>query len=393
METLQSKKIQQYIRNHPAQKVENQSLPVPYGGKMHRKELYNIPIEDFLIHNIRNGRFRSELLEKEEQLKRKLDPTKKKDDEIIRKLLLEQNESETTALMDDIQKNGQLEPGIITFDGAVINANRRMAIMRTLFDKTKEERYKYLMVAILPQGVNEIDLWKIEAGLQFGRDFRLEYGGVNELLKLREGEKQGLSEKEISIALVGRYSQKQVREKLDTLKLIDSYLLFIDKKHEYHRIAEGGDLEKFNSLQKSVIGTLLKKPDKKKEIPDLTSIAFALIEKADITHWDIRDLKSIYLNSRAKAELLAPFAKKGVPGSSKESKITKDALEEAFTSAQEITENEKEKDKPERLLKKAKSALDGVDEKSPKLRESNVIKLLKELEKRVDILIKAAGNK
>ena len=86
------------------------------------------------------------LLEKEEQLKRKLDPTKKNDDQVIRKLLLEQNENETAALMADIQKNGQLEPGIITFDGAVINANRRMAIMRSLFEKTKEDKYKYLMV-------------------------------------------------------------------------------------------------------------------------------------------------------------------------------------------------------------------------------------------------------
>jgi len=392
METLQSRKIQQYIRNHPEQKVKNQTLAVSYGGKMHRDELYNIPIQDFLIHNIRNGRFRSELLEREEQLKRKLDPTKKKDDEIIRKLLLEQSESETAALMTDIQKNGQLEAGIITFDGAVINANRRMAIMRTLFEKTKEDRFKYLMVAILPPGVNEIDLWKIEAGLQFGRDFRLQYGGVNELLKLREGEKQGLSQKEISVALIGRFSEKQVKEKLDTLKLIDSYLLFIGKKNEYHRITEDGDLEKFNSLQKSVIAPLLSKPDKKKEIPDLISIAFALIEKADVTHWDIRGLKNIFLNSKAKVELLAPFTK-GVPNSSKEIKFSDDKLEEAFTSAQEIVENEKEKDKPQRLLKRAKSALDGVDEKSPKLRESSVIKILKELEKRVDTLIKAAGKK
>jgi hypothetical protein len=150
METIRSKKIQQYIDTHAQQKVQNQSLPIAYGGQLHRHALYNIPIEDFLIHNIRNGRFRSELLEKEEQLKRKLDPTKKKDDEIIRRLLLEQNSSETAALKADIQKNGQIEPGIITFDGAVINANRRMAIMRSLFEETKEDKYKYLMVARLP---------------------------------------------------------------------------------------------------------------------------------------------------------------------------------------------------------------------------------------------------
>jgi hypothetical protein len=392
MDTLRSKKIQQYIKSHSKQKVENQTLAIAYGGKMHRHNLYNIPIEEFLFHNIRNGRFRSELLEREEQLKRKLDPTKKKDDEIIRKLLLEQSESETAALMTDIQKNGQLEPGIITFDGAVINANRRMAIVRTLFDKSREDKYKYLMVAILPSGVDEIDLWKIEAGLQFGRDFRLQYGGINELLKLREGEKQGLSPKEISVALIGRFSEKQVVEKLDTLKLIDSYLSFINKKHEYHLITEEGDLEKFNSLQKSVIGPLKNKPDKKKEIPDLIAIAFSLIEKADITHWNIRELKNIFLSSKAKVELLSPFTK-GIPNSSKELKLSKEKLEEAFTSAKEVIENKKHEDQPERLLKRAMSAIDGIHPKSPQLKKSSAVKLLKELEKRLSVLIKAAEKK
>jgi hypothetical protein len=390
LETARSKKIQHYIQTHPKQMVKNQMMHISYGGKLHPHALYMIPIEGFLIHNIRNGRFRSELLEKEEQLKRKLDSNKKQDVEIIVKLLLEQNESETQALKADIIKNGQLEPGIITFDGAVINANRRMAIMSSLFKETREDRYKYLMVGILPPGVEELDLWKIEAGLQFGRDFRLQYGGVNELLKLREGEKQGLTPKDISIALIGRFSEKEVLEKLETLNLIDSYLSFINKKNEYHLITQERDLEKFISLLKAVINPLKNKFGKKKrEIAELTTIAFALIEKTDVTHWDIRELRNISINPKANSELLVPFGK-NIPANSKDIKLTSEKLKEAYTSAFEIVDNEREKERPERLLKKAKSALDGVNETSKKLKEKAIAALLNDIRLRLDIIIKTS---
>jgi hypothetical protein len=392
LETTKSKKIQSYINNHPKQLVKDQTMFISYGGKAHPHKLYRIPIDEYLFHNIRNGRFRAELLEKEEQLKRKLDSTKKEDTEIIRKLLLEQNATETSALMADIQNNGQLEPGIITFDGAVINANRRMAIMSSLYKQTREDKYKYLIVGILPPGVDEVDLWKIEAGLQFGRDFRLQYGGVNELLKLREGEKQGLKPKDISVALNGRFTEKQVEEKLETLSLIDSYLSFINKNSEYHRITEAQDLEKFNSLQKSVIAPLRKKHGKKrKEIAELTTIAFALIHKTDVTHWDIRNLKAISTNTKANNELSQPFGGK-MPNTSSQLKLNEDKLKEAYTSAKEVIENEKEKDKPERLLKRAQSALEEVDLKSKKLKDPSMTTLIGELKKRIEILLKASKS-
>lgn len=387
MESIRSIKITDYLKGHPEQKIKGQTMFIAYGGTVHPHEIYAIPIKEYLFHNIRNGRFRAELLEREEELKRKLDPTKESDAQIITKLLLEQNLSETNALAIDIEKNGQLEPGIITYDGAVINANRRMAIINSLYEKTREDKYKYLKVGILPPGVNQIDLWKIEAGLQFGRDFRLQYGGVNELLKLREGESQGLSPKEISVALTGRFTDKQVTEKLEILRLIDSYLTFINKKNEYHRITESQALEKFNSLQKNVISPLKNKHDfKKRDIAELTAVAFALIAKTDVTHWDIRELKTIATNPKSKNELLSPFNNK-IPSSGTEINLSREKLTEAYTTAREVVENEKEKDKPERLLKRAKSALEGVNDKSPRLKELEIQDLLKGLQNRIVQLI------
>jgi hypothetical protein len=389
METTRSKALKNYLQRHPKQQVKNQSMFIAYDGKVQTHELYRVPIE-LLFHNIRNGRFRAELLAREEQLKRKLDSTKEKDAVEIRQLLLGQNATETDALKKDIMKNGQLEPGIITFDGAVINANRRLAILQTLYNETREDKYRYLIVGILPPGVDEVDLWKIEAGLQFGRDFRLQYGGVNELLKLREGENQGLTDKDISLALVGRFTEKQVRQKLDILNLIDSYLEFIGKTKEYHLITEGQDLEKFNSLHNNVITPLKNKSGKKKkDIAELTAIAFSLINKTNLTHWNIRELRDISLNFKADQELRIPFTK-GIPGTVKEIKVTSEKLKEGFVSAKEIIENADEGGKPERLLKRAKSALEGIDEKSKKLKEREVTTLLNSVKKRLDILIAAS---
>ncbi len=391
LSTERSKLIDAYLATHVQddEEMDKSRMTISYKGVLHRHPVYKIPTK-YLIHNIMNGRFRSELLEKQSELNKKLDASDEKDKPIFRQLLLEQKRSETEVLKADLIKNGQLDPGIITHDGAVINANRRMAILHELFEETKDSKYEYLLVARLPSDVGEKDLWKIEAGLQFGRDYRLEYGGVNELIKLREGERQKLSDKEISIALAGRYTVKTVRDKLDTLKLIDSYLKFINKKGQYNLIVEHRSLEKFNSLYSNVIKPLKKKHGiDGKEIATLTEVAFGLIEKTDVSHWDIRELRKIATIPKAANQLKSslvqetPTQDEKTEQSDSKPIIVKEPdgeqLKEAFTSAKEVVDAQEDRDKPLRLLSRAKSALDGVDEKSPILKEEKAQKELKEI--------------
>ena len=68
--------------------------------------------------------FAAELIAAEKRLNRKLDTTKEEDVKVIQKLLLEQDKNETETLKGDLKKNGQIYPGIITFDGAVNQATR-----------------------------------------------------------------------------------------------------------------------------------------------------------------------------------------------------------------------------------------------------------------------------
>ena len=388
LQTTRSKLIDTYLDTHK-DAVTDEFVKVVYGGDSHKLSVYRIPIK-LLIYNIRNGRFGAELLEKEKELKRKLNPLDPGDATIIQNILLTQNELETEILKEDLRQKGQTDPGIITFDGAVINANRRMAILSVLFLDTSESKYSYLRVGRLPQGVDETDLWRIEAGLQFGKDFRLQYGGVNELLKLREGEKQNLKPKDISVALMGRYSPKKVEEKLEILKLIDSYLEFIGKPREYYRIQEERDLEKFNSLQSNVVTPLLRKHKKAKtDIAKFIAIAFAVTAKTDLRHWDIRDLRKIALNARASKELFKIFPARS-PSKISVFKIAPEMLKETFTTSQEIVKDQEEGGKPEKLLRKALSAIDSINPRNIKLKEPSAIELLKSIISKISQLQKAS---
>jgi hypothetical protein len=376
--TRRSQRIDAYICD-PAREVPDEKVRVTLAGDVRTLKVYKIPISH-LIFNIRNGRFRAELLDKEDHLKRKLDPTVETDAKVIRDLLLSQDEGETQALKKDLLLHGQIDPGIITFDGAIINANRRAAILTTLFTETNESRFEYLKVGRLPENVDEKDLWRIEAGLQFGKDFRLQYGPVNELLKLKEGGDRGLSAQEISGSLLGRFSPEKVEEKLEILKLMEMYLHYIGKPGEYHIVQQERDVEKFNSLWGSVVAPLRRRNKTDPKIAKLISVAFSMIDKTSLTHWDVRELRKISDNNSAYEELMKPFAGKNAKT------VDKEGVIEAYTSSKEIVEDAEDKDKPARLLKKALSAVRSIDSANPRLKDPNVRAILDELAARVSEL-------
>lgn len=374
IETDRAKLLDAYFKTQKPEKYN--WVRVEIAGKITNLPAYRVPLKH-LLFNIRNGRFAAELLEKEEQLKRKLNPTVELDAKIIQKLLLEQSESETEGLKADIREHGQIDAGIITFDGAVINANRRMAILRTLFEETRENRFDYLIAARLPSQVDQKDLWRMEAGLQFAKDFRLEYGPINELLKLQEGILQGLTPADISKSLQGRYTPKKVEEKIAILELINSYLKGISKPGEYHLII--GHVEKFNSLQANVIAPLRRKGKDDSEIADIVSAAFSLIHKApDVSHWGIRNLRYIALNEKAVKEL-SPII---------EGKASKEAIRDAYDAAQDIVEDTKKKDEPERLVGRALTALNSISSGSRLLAQPKVKKMLNDLIVQAQLLLK-----
>lgn len=386
LETSREKQLDAYLSS--GDRKDDQKLRLVLKGEPEHLQVYKIPIKH-LIYNIRNGRFTAELLQKEAELKRKLDSAVPADAKTIQQLLLDISPNETEALKKDLGHNGQLDPGVITHDGAVVNANRRMAILSLLYEETHDPKFEYLRVARLPKDVDEKDIWRIEAGLQFAKEFRLDYSPINELLKLKEGrEKSKLSPAEIAATLMGRFTVPDVEERLAVLKLVESYLDFVGKPGQYHIVQEERSMEKFNSLRANVIAPLKKQGQlKDSEIAELTALAFVLINRTDLSHWDIRLLSKIAADSSARAELYRDYdARKPV------SKQSKPRLEENFATAREIYEDQKNKNKPERLLRKALSALQGISDGHAALAEASLKRLLNQIKGEVNRLLGAKAK-
>jgi len=377
--TERSKVLEEYIKNNPTQLVPEIKAPVLIGGQNQYLPVYRIPLK-LLIYNIRNGRFSAELLKKESDLKRKLDPSIEQDAKILQEILLQQKPDETENLMNDLITHGQLDPGLVTFDGAVINANRRMAILSKLYSETGNDRYGYLKAAVLPKNINEKELWRIEAGLQFAKDFRLEYGPVNELLKLREGVKSGLTLTEISQSLGGRFTINELKSRLKVLELIDSYLESTNQKGQYIKFQGQRTVELFNSLNDNVVEPLLNKVSKK-AAAEVIPIAFRLIESGNVTYLEVRKLKGIMQDKDAKETMVTGFQL----DNHKES-VTND-LVDRFRLAIEMVDAKEEKEKPKQLVEKAIAMIRAIDPRNPAhMQDAELIKSLEELKSQVATL-------
>jgi len=198
-------------------------------GKKEVLDVYRLPTTA-LYYNIRNGRFAAELQEKEAELGRKLDTNNPDDANTIREILLSQNKAETDVLKKDIKAKGQIDPGLITYDGQVINGNRRMAILEQLFSETSNPKFEFLEIQVLPKAVDEKGIWRIEAGLQLSRDKRLDYSPINQLLKIDEGISAGLTPAQIASTYYGKVIEKDIKKDHARLKLIHEYLQYIEKR-------------------------------------------------------------------------------------------------------------------------------------------------------------------
>ena len=140
---------------------------VEIAGIIKEYPVYKYPIKE-LYYNIDNGRMRIERNEWEENEGRVLDQYE--DGPISKDILLGLDKAKTKELKGDIRKKGQIEPGVITFDGVVINGNRRMAVIEELHEEDSSGKWTFLEAVRLPEDISEENVWKIEVNLQLSMD-------------------------------------------------------------------------------------------------------------------------------------------------------------------------------------------------------------------------------
>lgn len=285
------------------------------------REIWLVPIE-LLMFRKDNGRIASDVLDYEAtgiRLKEETIETQKK----LGEFLAEKNPVETEDLEKMILHHGQRDPAIITCDGFLINGNRRKMVLEKLFQKTKQDKFKWMKVVILPDKGEEggpptlFEIEKLENRYQFQKEGKAEYYGFDRAISIRRKNSMGLSleeqikddpryaeadEKEIKRAV-----KKWEEEYLNPLICVDKYLEQSDRRGQYRAISagstdRGGRWYAFVDLSKRLEKTF-KDPNKcsdigvkEEEIGAIETAAYHIIRFRDIpdirkkTHEIMRDL-------------------------------------------------------------------------------------------------------
>ncbi|MBS1765171.1 MAG: hypothetical protein JSS90_09415 [Bacteroidetes bacterium] len=369
--------IDAYINSHECKKGKQK---VVINGKVELLESYAIPTS-LLQYNHDNRRFNLEIQEEEIKLGRKLDPTSKDDVRRIKELLL-LDQAEAKKLKDDLKRIGeQTEVGAVSFDGVVINGNRRMATLEELYSEDPNKKWENLWAVRLPKDISEKDLWRIEAGLQLSKEKVADYGPVNNLLMISEGKKAGLSHSEIASSMYG-WTDKQVAADLERLDLIDIFLQFFGQPKNYGLIKRFRLHEHFIDIQKGLVQKLKDSGAAKKELTKKLETVFvflkANIDKPDtisITHYDVRNICKILHDEKSTYALTDSFEEhKDIR------KVPIEKLVDNLDKAIDVKKNRDDKEKPGKLIDRAISALNNIDRRGKHFKEEEVKRKLKELD-------------
>lgn len=227
--------------------LEINNEPMKDGGEV-EYDIYEVDSRE-LLFNPFNGRVSSQLIEKYKTFKQ---GDKKVDKEIYEILKIDKNIDKLKASMKDI---GQIYPAIVTKDGYVIDANRRLAVCRELKIPIKVIYLK----GDYPFNLKTFSL--LETSIQFSIEIdRQGYSAIAKRLKIKSMY-DSLSKKIAYIEIKKRLnvSKPHIDETLSTLKLIDEYNKLRNKT--YQNSAKMYDQFKYSDKAIRVVHNLITSQD------------------------------------------------------------------------------------------------------------------------------------
>ncbi len=183
-------------------------------------------------------------------------------------ILTQINKSAGKDFLEDLKSRGQEDSAIITYDGYLINGNRRTAALKNL-------GVRYIDCVVLPEDTTPKDIYELEQELQISQDFREDYHWINELKNIRKGlEDKRFNFRETEMATRLRISVQDLRAKRRMLELIDSFLIWkdISGQYDYSKLEETEQI--FIQLEKAI-----RRYSDPLKMEELKNAAFTLIEE------------------------------------------------------------------------------------------------------------------
>jgi hypothetical protein len=223
--------------------------PVLFKGRYREFPVTTVP-QEALVYRVDNGRLAAELEERATLGGQSLDALRQAFDSaevqsLLHQLLLAKAQAAEGPIYAELERLGQqTEPLLVTFDGVVVNGNRRLAAMRELM-RRDSRRYPFQKpsVAVLPEGTEPREIEFIEIALQMVPETKLAYGWLDRRITLRkQRDVLGLSLEQISAAYRIDDPAALNRE-LAELALAEEYLEdYCGEPARYSQIADAGDL-------------------------------------------------------------------------------------------------------------------------------------------------------
>lgn len=228
---------------------------------------------DYLMYRIENSRTeiqQMKYLRDNPTLQRNLflDPESSQAQEAQEEILNRINKAVGKDFIEDLRVRGQEDPAIITYDGYLVNGNRRTAALKSLNER-------YINCVVLPEDASQRDIYELEQELQISQDFREPYHWINELKNIRKGmddKRFHFTENEMAKRL--RIDIKELRAKRRMLELIDSFLIWrdIEGQYDYTKLEDTEQI--FIQLEKAI-----KKYSDANKLDELKNAVFVLIEQ------------------------------------------------------------------------------------------------------------------
>lgn len=241
-------------------------------GKPLYRKIIQIDCE-FLMYRIENSRTEIQQLTyiRKNSLSKDLfnDPESYFAQEAQEAILIEMVRSKGKDLLEDLKIRKQDDACIITYDGYIVNGNRRTAAIKYLGDR-------YIDCIVLPEDTSIKDIYSLEQQLQISQDFREDYHWINELKNIRKGlndRRLEFTEKELASNL--RLELRDLKIKLRMLDLIDAFLIWkkIPGEYDYPKLDDAKEI--FQQLEKAS-KKYAKDPVKRES---LQNAVFTLIEE------------------------------------------------------------------------------------------------------------------
>lgn len=235
--------------------ANRKTYSVPFRQEQLNLVVIQVPI-DFPLYNVRSGRTHRAQSEYVDRYDLPLDffgdPEDPQVQQAQHELLLEMVDDR--GLAADLVARTQRSPLVLTYDGFIIDGNRRTAALK------REGTAEYVNAVVLPEDSTDAEIYETEVELQMAAETKAPYNWIDEALHVRYGVERLYEQRrpeEALHAVAQRMNQNdaEVKAILERLSLVDLYLQWHGDPEKYHLIptVQGGTTQQaFTELAQRV---------------------------------------------------------------------------------------------------------------------------------------------